>query len=119
MKSQRKIDKYKLRQCVENEVRVTRPQLGHKADYCGSRTAAIHAFCLSCMGGSRADVVACVSHTCPLWQFRPGGKKGVQPPGIPTEAQYKEMIDASVSDAQREAGRRLRESDDDDGRFEQ
>jgi hypothetical protein len=115
MKSQKKIAKYGLRQCVENEVRVTRPQLGHKADYCGSRTAAIHTFCLTCMGGSRADVVACQSSSCPLWQFRPGGKKGVRPPGIPTKEQYKEMIDASVSDAQREAGKKLREGDDGGG----
>lgn len=115
MKSQKRIQKYNLRQCVENEVRVTRPQLGNKADYSGSRTAAIHAFCLSCMGGNRADVVECKSHSCPLWQFRPGSTKGVRPPGIPTKEQYKEMIDASVSAAQREAGRKLREGDDGGG----
>jgi hypothetical protein len=115
MKPSKKIAKYNLTQRVENEVRVSRPQLGHKADYCGSRTAAIQMFCLSCMGGNRNDVVACASYSCPLWQFRPGGKKGVQPPGIPTEAQYQEMIDASVSDKQREAGRKLREGDDGGG----
>lgn len=111
----KKIKKYQLSPRVENEVRVSRPQLGYKADYCGSRTAAIQVFCLSCMGGSRNDVVACQSFSCPLWQFRPGGKKGILPPGIPSEAQYQEMIDASVSDAQREAGKKLREYDNDDG----
>ena len=112
MKPSKKIAKYQLSQRVENEVRVSRPQLGYKADYCGSRTAAIQAFCLSCMGGSRNDVVACISFSCPLWQFRPGGKKGVQPPGIPSEAQYKEMINANVSAKQRAAGRKLREKKD-------
>jgi hypothetical protein len=67
------------------------------------------------MGGNRSDVVACKSYSCPLWQFRPGGKKGVQPPGIPTAEQYKTLINAKVSDKQREAGRRLREGDDGGG----
>lgn len=115
MKPSKKIAKYQLTPRVENEVRVSRPQLGYKADYCGSRTAAIQMFCLGCMGGSRNDVVACKTYSCPLWQFRPGGKKGQQPSGIPTEAQYKEMIDASVTDKQRQAGKKLRESDDGGG----
>jgi len=93
-------------------MRVSRPQLGCKADYEGSRTAAIHLFCLTCMGGSRAEVVACQSFSCPLWQFRPGRTKGKLPPGLPTEAQYNEMIDASVSDKQRQAGKKLREKED-------
>lgn len=114
MKPSKKVAKYNLRPCLENEMRVSRPQLGNKADYGGGRAAAIQLFCLSCMGGSRADVVACGSYSCPLWQFRPGGKKGKQPPGIPTEAQYKEMIDASVSDKQREAGKKLREKNDEE-----
>lgn len=111
MKPSKKIAKLNLRPCLENEVRVSRPQLGQKADYCGGRKAAIQLFCLSCVGGIRADVVACQSFSCPLWQFRPGSKKGVRPPGIPTDTQYQEMIDASVSDKQREAGRKLREGD--------
>jgi hypothetical protein len=115
MKPSKKIDRLGIRQCVENEVRVARPQLGCKADYSGSRTAAIHTFCLSCMGGNRADVVACQSFVCPLWQFRPGSEKGTRPPGIPTREQYQTMINASVSDAQREAGRKLREGDDGGG----
>lgn len=115
MKPSKKIVKLNLRPCLENEVRISRPQLGQKADYCGSRTAAIQIFCLSCMGGSRSDVVACQSYSCPLWQFRPGSKKGVRPAGIPTTDQYKALIDASVSDKQREAGRKLREGDDGGG----
>ena len=112
MKPSKKIAKYQLSQRVENEMRVSRPQLGFKADYKGGRTAAIQLFCLGCMGGNRADVVACQCYSCPLWQFRPGGKKGVRPPGIPTAAQYEEMIDASVSQKQREAGKKLRENND-------
>ena len=111
MRPSKKVAKYNLRPCLENEMRMARPQLGHKADYCGSRTAAIHLMCLACMGGSRSEVVACQSFSCPLWQFRPGGKKGVRPTGLPTEDQYKHLIDASVSDKQREAGRKLREGD--------
>lgn len=112
MKPSKKITKYNLKQRIENEVRVSRPQLGCKADYQGSRTAAIHVFCLSCMGGNRNDVVACGSYSCPLWQFRPGSKKGVRPVGIPTRAQYDEMIDGSVSQKQRDAGKKLREDSD-------
>jgi len=112
MKPSKRIAKYNLTNRLENEMRVSYPQRGLKADYQGSRTAAIQLFCLSCMGGCRADVVACTSKSCPLWQFRPGGKKGVRPPGIPSEADYSEMIDDSVSDKQREAGRKLRKEDD-------
>lgn len=115
MKPLKKIAKYNLRPCLENEVRVSRPQLGQKADYEGSRTAAIHVFCLSCMGGSRAEVAACKSFSCPLWQFRPGREKGVRPAGIPTDAQYKQMINSSVSQKQRDAGKKLREGDDGGG----
>ena len=115
MKPSKKTAKYNLRPCLENDMRMARPQLGLKADYCGSRTAAIQLFCLTCMGGSRNDVVACQSFSCPLWQFRPGSKKSEKPLGIPSEPQYKEVIDASVSDKQREAGRRLREGDDGGG----
>jgi hypothetical protein len=112
MKPSKRIAKYNLKPRLENEMRVSRPQLGKKADYAGSRTAAIQLFCLSCMGGCRADVVACASYSCPLWQFRPGGKKGVRPAGIPTAEQYDEMIDDSVSAKQRAAGRKLREKND-------
>lgn len=111
MKPSKRIAKYNLSPRVENEVRVSRPQMGCKADYGGGRAAAIHLFCIGCMGGNRNDAAACQSFSCPLWQFRPGSKKGVRPPGIPTEAQYKEMIDDSVSQKQRDAGKKLRDGE--------
>lgn len=106
-RKQQKLAKYNLVDQVENEVRLARPQLGMKADHKGSRTAAIHVFCISCMGGSRNDVKGCTSYVCPLWQYRPGRTKGELPPGVPTQEQYQELIDKSVTPAQREAGRRL------------
>lgn len=115
MKPSKKIEQLGLVNRLEIEMRIQHPQRGQKADYAGSRTAAIQLFCLSCMGGCRADVVTCKSFSCPLWQFRPGSKKGVRPPGIPTAAQYKEMIDKKVSDKQRAAGKKLREGDDGGG----
>lgn len=110
MKAQKKLQKYSLDNKIEHEVRVTRPKLGHKADYCGGRAAAIHLFCLSCMGGNRTDVVACQSYSCPLWQFRPGKKRGEKPPGIPSEKQYKEMLKASSSQKRIDAGKRLQDN---------
>jgi len=112
MKSSKRIAKYNLTNRLENEMRVSHPKRGLKADYQRSRTAAIQLFCLSCMGGCRADVVACTSKICPLWQFRPGAKKGMRPPGIPSEADYNEMIGGRVSNKQSEAGRKLGKEDD-------
>jgi hypothetical protein len=109
MKAQKKLAKYSLENRVENEVRVMRPKLGHKADYRGGRSAAINIFCLSCMGNDKLAVKACQSYACPLWQFRPGKKRGEKPPGIPTEAQYKELLNASTSQKRRDAGKRLHE----------
>ena len=40
----------------------------------GSRSLAIRAFCLECVGGSHKDVRECVCHDCSLYPFRPGGK---------------------------------------------
>lgn len=36
-----------------------------------SRTAAIKAFCLTCVGFKRADVTSCSSLGCPLHPYRP------------------------------------------------
>jgi hypothetical protein len=36
-----------------------------------SRAAAIHAFCLECMGWQRQEVKLCTSYACPLFPYRP------------------------------------------------
>ena len=92
---------------LETDVRLKHPKLGHDADYKNSRSAAIKVFCITCMGGSRSDVKKCESFECPLWQFRPGATKGIKPNGIPTKEHYQKLIDAGVSVARREHGRKL------------
>ena len=43
-----------------------------KRAYSGnSRTAAIKAFCLQCVGYVRKDVTCCAAQGCPLWLYRP------------------------------------------------
>ena len=37
----------------------------------GSRTAAIKAQCMECLGWSRSDVRQCTALACPLWPVRP------------------------------------------------
>lgn len=37
----------------------------------GSRTAAIKAFCLDCVGFQRSDITNCTALACPLWPYRP------------------------------------------------
>jgi len=36
----------------------------------GSRSAAVRAFCLECMGGDRKEVERCTAPECPLFGFR-------------------------------------------------
>lgn len=36
-----------------------------------SRSAAIKAFCLDCVGFSRADITSCTAKACPLYSYRP------------------------------------------------
>ena len=38
-----------------------------------SRQAAMHAFCLECMGWQREEVRVCTSYACPLFPYRPYG----------------------------------------------
>ena len=62
------------------------------------------------MGGSRADAAVCNLYTCHLWPLEFKKTRGERPQGqVPTEKQYDEMIEASVSPQQREAGRKLAE----------
>ncbi len=36
-----------------------------------SRKAAMHAFCLECMGWAREEIKVCTSPACPLYPYRP------------------------------------------------
>ena len=36
-----------------------------------SRATAVKAFCLQCVGYTRADVKSCTATGCPLWPYRP------------------------------------------------
>jgi hypothetical protein len=99
---------YGIREQLENDIRISRPQLGLKADYKNSRSAAIQLFCISCMGGSRSDAAKCTSYVCPLWPLEFKSSRGNRPENVvPSREQYETMIGDSVSDKQREAGRRL------------
>lgn len=104
------LQKFNLKNSVENEIRLSRPKVGFKTDYKGSRTAAIHLFCISCMGGSRADVVSCKAFSCPLWQFRPGKKRGERPEGIPSQEQYKELLSKLSTEKRKAAGKKLNDN---------
>lgn len=43
-----------------------------------SRAAAIHSFCLECVGWQREEVRQCTAYACPLFPYRPYG--GAQDP---------------------------------------
>lgn len=36
-----------------------------------SKAAAIHAFCLECMGWQREEIKLCTAYACPLYPYRP------------------------------------------------
>lgn len=38
-----------------------------------SKAAAIHSFCLECMGWQREEIRLCTSYPCPLYPYRPYG----------------------------------------------
>ena len=82
-----------MKNCVENDVRLKIPKTALLADYENSRRAAIHLFCVSCLGGSAVEASRCESYTCPLWPFRPKGKNSKRPDGyIPTKQQYEDKL---------------------------
>jgi hypothetical protein len=109
-KTEKYLQKHNLPQTVENDVRVARPNLGLKADHKNSRSAAIQLFCISCMGGSRKDAAECKSYDCPLWALEFKATRGERPAGIvPTEKQYEELIESTISQAKRDAGKKLNE----------
>jgi hypothetical protein len=100
-----------MKNCTENDVRVKNPKDGIKADYEGSRSAAIEIFCTSCFGGSRSDARNCKSYVCPLWRYRPGSDKSEAPNGhIPSKTEYETLINKlEVSDGRVAQGKRLAE----------
>jgi len=75
-----------------NEVRLKNPKKGLAADYGGSRSAAIHIFCIACIG-SRQEANKCQSYSCPIWRYRPGAGKNDIGKNIPTMGEYREAID--------------------------
>ena len=79
---------------VENELRIKYPSLGYKVDYKRSRSAAIKLMCISCMGGSIAQVKQCKSTTCPLWSYRPGNNK-IRSKTVPNEQFYVKAMELS------------------------
>ena len=90
------------------EIRRKRPKLGFRTDYKHSRTAAIHLFCIMCMGGNREEAKACECYDCPLWQFRPGSKNAIVPEGIlPPKDEYNQLINRNISTKRIERGKQL------------
>lgn len=93
---------------LEQQLRKKRPALTFKADYKNSRSAAIRAYCLSCMNNQPGEVSKCSSVECFLWPFRHGTKPEVRPTGkVLSEEEYQEVLDGSVSDAKREHARKM------------
>lgn len=81
---------------MELHIRKKRPKLGIETDYNNSRKAAIHMFCMICMGGSISEVQECKSQLCPLYQYRPYAKKGVKDSRIPTKQQYLDELKQEI-----------------------
>lgn len=53
----------------------------------GSRSAAVRAKCLECMGYSSVEVKTCTSPDCPLYHWRTGKYTGLAKPGRRTEGE--------------------------------
>jgi len=93
-----------------DDIRANHPKWGLNMDHGGSRATAIKVFCLECHGGSRKAAKECASVGCPLWphafgRTRTEGQRVAA--GIPSVVEYEAAIEAAVTEAQREAGRRL------------
>lgn len=74
-----------------DELRKKLPGTGRKADHSQKKEglkAGIKLFCLDCQGGDLFEVEFCKVYRCPLWPFRPYGKKVRPPDSVPTEEQY-------------------------------
>lgn len=61
----------KYQQAVVNEAPVSCKGIMERAYTGNSRTTAIKAMCLRCVGYRREDVTGCTAYACPLWNFRP------------------------------------------------
>ena len=55
-----------------SEIRLSPEEMAELGHIPKSAAKAIREFCISCMGGSRAEVARCTSVACPLWPFRFG-----------------------------------------------
>jgi len=74
-----------------NQLRRSCPAMGFRADYGGSRVAAIRMFCVECCGGTRKFVDQCKDYACPLWPFRGSGPKKRPSGTVPSKKEYDEM----------------------------
>jgi hypothetical protein len=92
---------------IEKQLRAKRPKMACAADHGNSRKAAIHLNCIACQGGSRKAATVCTIQECFLWPFRPSASGERDPGAVPTEKAYLAAHDATITDAQREAGKRL------------
>jgi len=95
---------------IADDLRRSRPAMACEADYGRSAKKAIQLFCMHCMGGNRGEAVGCKTFSCFLWPYRPSAKKSKlsRPDGcIPSEQEYDDLRNASRTDAQIAATKRL------------
>jgi len=87
---------------LENQLRQKYPGMARAADYEASRSKAIRMQCLTCMGGSRADVKTCTDTACFLWPYRAKSCDTERPHGcIPTVEWYNEQTEVDDETIQR------------------
>lgn len=82
-----------------------RPARALQVYYGGGRKAAIHEFCIGCVGTAQ-EAKKCPATDCQLWMFRPGADDTV-PACIPPKAELETLREANVSDAVREHARKM------------
>lgn len=118
---------------LANYLRQRYLRIAFKADYKKSRAAAVKLHCLECGGGQRIEAKECPRMECFLWPYRTGSYEKrptlleiaklqdalVKDPKkhhkyehlnlaeIPTEDYYTSEIEDSITEAQRENGKRL------------
>lgn len=85
---------------AEDALRRAKPGKARRADYEGSRAAAVELNCEIC-AGSLANAVSCRIQRCLLWPYRPGDGSKVRDAGVvPTVDEYAAMLPA-LSDEDR------------------
>lgn len=93
-----------------DELRKKNLNTAYQADVLYSRKAEIKLFCLECSGGSKKILRECPTTECPLWIFRLGTpiqRTEEQSNNIPKKEYYVYEIQESITDADREAGKKL------------